>query len=116
MTTLNSITLLTKALSDSNRIRIILLLQQQEVCVCHLITILGLSPSTVSEHLSLLKKTSVLVSRKTGKWIYYSCAPKPPSYVVYFITSLTESLSKDLVILNDKNQLKILLKKGSNAC
>jgi len=44
-----------KALSDSNRIKIIKLLEQKELCVCEITTALGLAQPTVSKHLKLLE-------------------------------------------------------------
>lgn len=60
-----------KALSDSNRLRLYLALEENEICVCHLTEMLGLAPSTVSKHLSVLKQASLIESIKKGKWIYY---------------------------------------------
>ena len=59
---------ITKALADENRIRILLALHQKgELCVCHLIDLLELAPSTVSKHLFLLKNTRLIVARKDGR-------------------------------------------------
>ena len=60
-----------KALGDENRIRILLALQEGELCVCQLIELLGLAPSTVSKHLSILRSARLVESRKEGRWIYY---------------------------------------------
>jgi ArsR family transcriptional regulator, arsenate/arsenite/antimonite-responsive transcriptional repressor len=64
----------TKALSDENRIRIIGALQGRELCVCQLIELLGLAPSTVSKHLSILRNARLIDSRKQGRWMYYRLA------------------------------------------
>ena len=64
----------TKALADENRIRIIGVLKGRELCVCQLIELLCLAPSTVSKHLSILKNARLIKSRKQGRWIYYRLA------------------------------------------
>ena len=64
----------TKALADENRIRIIGALSGRELCVCQLIELLCLAPSTVSKHLSILKNARLINSRKQGRWMYYRLA------------------------------------------
>lgn len=61
----------TKALADESRIRIIGALKDRELCVCQLIELLGLAPSTVSKHLSILRSARLIESRKQGRWMYY---------------------------------------------
>ena len=45
---------ITKALSDPNRVRILLALRRGELCVCQITELFGFAPSTVSKHLSIL--------------------------------------------------------------
>jgi len=60
-----------KALGDPNRLRIMKMLEKRELCVCEIRAVLGLSNSTVSEHLSMLKSAGMILDRKDGKWINY---------------------------------------------
>ena len=60
-----------KALSDKNRLRIIKMLELKPLCVCEITDVLGLAPSTVSKHLSILKNAGLIVGKKDGKWIDY---------------------------------------------
>jgi ArsR family transcriptional regulator, arsenate/arsenite/antimonite-responsive transcriptional repressor len=64
----------TKALADESRIRILGALKGRELCVCQLIELLCLAPSTVSKHLSILKNARLIDSRKDGRWMYYRLA------------------------------------------
>ena len=48
-----------KALSDDNRVHIVAMLDGRELCVCQVIELLELAPSTVSKHLSILKQARV---------------------------------------------------------
>ena len=61
-----------KALADENRVRALMALRERELCVCEIIELLGLAPSTVSKHLSILYQAGLLESRKDGRWVYYS--------------------------------------------
>lgn len=60
-----------KALSDKNRLRIVKMLQQKQLCVCEITAILGLATSTVSKHLSILKEVEIISDTKSGKWVDY---------------------------------------------
>ena len=62
---------ITKALSDIQRLRILMMLRAGELCVCQIIAVLGLAPSTVSKHLSILSAADLVDSRKEGRWAYY---------------------------------------------
>jgi len=61
-----------KVLSDKNRIRILLLLTKKDLCVCEIQEILGVTVSTVSKHLSLLKEVGYVSDVREGKWTIYS--------------------------------------------
>lgn len=60
-----------KALADETRVRLLMALEGREVCVCQLIEMVGLAPSTVSKHMSILRHARLVESRKEGRWIFY---------------------------------------------
>jgi DNA-binding transcriptional ArsR family regulator len=60
-----------KALGDPQRVRALMALQGGERCLCQLIGLLGLSPSTVSKHMAILIQAGLVESRKEGRWVYY---------------------------------------------
>jgi ArsR family transcriptional regulator len=60
-----------KALSDPNRIRIMKMVTVRELCLCELREILGLSSSTVSKHLTILRDAGLLLDSKEGKWVNF---------------------------------------------
>ncbi len=68
---LNSETRIFKALADSNRLKIVKLLKEGELCACELTIALSSSQSTVSHHLSVLKNAGLIKERKEGKWSYF---------------------------------------------
>jgi DNA-binding transcriptional ArsR family regulator len=61
-----------KALADPTRLRLVLALQDGELCVCQLNTLFPVSPSTLSRHLAVLERAGLLRSRKYGRWVYFS--------------------------------------------
>ena len=58
-----------KAFADPVRLRLLNLLAEGEVCVCHLHEALDLPQSTVSRHLAYLRKRGLVVGRKEGLWV-----------------------------------------------
>jgi len=62
---------ITRALGDENRVRAVMALCNGELCVCQIIDVLGLSPATVSKHLSVLQQAGLILRRKEGRWAYY---------------------------------------------
>ncbi len=65
-----------KALAHENRIRILNLLAESELCVCELENILQVNQSNASRHLSKLKQVDLIKGRKKAQWIYYSLNKK----------------------------------------
>jgi ArsR family transcriptional regulator len=63
-----------KAFADPVRLRLLNLLADGEVCVCHLHEALELPQSTVSRHLAYLRKRGLVVGRKEGLWVHYRLA------------------------------------------
>ena len=60
-----------KALADRTRLRILALLGNNEVCVCHIQDSLGLPQPTVSRHLAYLRRTGIVTARRDGVWMHY---------------------------------------------
>ena len=114
---------ITRALSDENRVRILMALRHHEFCVCQITAFLDLSPSTTSKHLSVLKQARLIEGKKEGKWVYYRLADSAESYGVAreAIDWVTESIADSPAIKKDDERIeKILenekLKFGVNGC
>lgn len=93
---------ITKALADTNRLRIIMLIKDQEACVCQITEIIGNAPSTVSKHLSILKTAGLLDSYKQGRWIYYHIHKNPSIAVRMVLDFVFETLKDSKVIAQDR--------------
>ena len=63
-----------KALADKTRLRILALLGNNEVCVCHMHDSLKLPQPTVSRHLGYLRKSGLVEARRDGVWMHYQVA------------------------------------------
>ena len=60
-----------KGLAHPARLRLLGMLASGELCVCQMTAVLGLAPSTVSQHLSVLSRGSLVADRREGKLAYY---------------------------------------------
>ena len=93
-----------KALSDPNRVRVLKLLQEGELCVCEIQNVLGLAQSTVSKHMKLLEDAGLVDRKRQGTWILYSLADGSES-------PYAETMLKELPQwLNDDEELITMLK------
>lgn len=63
-----------KIFSDSTRVKILYALIQAEMCVCDISVLLGMSKSSISHQLRILKQSELVKYRKAGRVIYYSLA------------------------------------------
>ena len=68
-----------KALADGNRLRAVAALRaRDELCVCQITEMLGLSMATVSRHMNILHKAGLVEYRKEGRWVFYRLAADFP--------------------------------------
>jgi len=97
-----------KALADENRARIVLFLGTGELCVCQIVEMLGLAPSTVSKHLDVLYQAGLVDTRKDGRWVYYHLSKKPEAAGA--VAWLAKTLAEDQTVKEDRKRLKLVLK------
>ncbi len=61
-----------KIFGDSTRIRILYALFENELCVCDMAGLLGLTQTAVSHQLRILKANKLVKARREGKTVFYS--------------------------------------------
>jgi len=89
-----------KALSDSNRVKIIKLLGQKEMCVCELQGSLGTAQSTASKHLRILEEAGFVDYRKDGLWVnYFLSDGKSSPYAASLLGNLKHWLEDDSEVI-----------------
>jgi ArsR family transcriptional regulator len=95
-----------KTLSDSNRLRILKMLQTKPLCVCEITNVLGLATSTVSQHLKILKESGFILEEKDGKWVNYLLNPRPSdSRISTLLMSLDFWIADQSLIIDDKKRV-----------
>lgn len=60
-----------KALAHPGRLRVLAMLRGGALCVCQITSVLELAGSTVSAHLSDLRRARLVTEQKRGKWVQY---------------------------------------------
>ena len=84
-----------KALSDPNRIRIMKMLVDRELCMCEVREMLGLSNSTVSKHLTILRDAGLLLDSKDGRWVNFRPNDKSERKFIRSMISLIKNSFDD---------------------
>jgi DNA-binding transcriptional ArsR family regulator len=100
----------TKALADGNRLRVLMALTGGELCVCQIVELLQLAPSTTSKHMSILRQARLVESRKEGRWMYYRLPDRDaPKAVKDAIAWMRRHLAQSPQIVRDGKELKRIL-------
>ena len=60
-----------KIIGDTTRARILFALDQNEMCVCDIANVLGMSKSSISHQLGTLRRSGIVKCRKEGKEVFY---------------------------------------------
>jgi ArsR family transcriptional regulator len=100
------------AFSDPKRLRILHLLRDGELCVGDLVTILDLPQSTISRHLAYLRRSALVVTRKSGLWMYYSLSAAKSEFHRKLLDCLTACFAGVPELKKDAGRAKKLRKAG----
>ncbi len=71
-----------RVLGDRNRLAMLALLSGREMCVCEIMSALGLTQPTASRNLGMLEQAGLVLKRRRGKWAFYSAAETPLASLV----------------------------------
>ena len=95
-----------RALADETRLRILSLLRDGEVCVCHLQGSLRLPQPTISRHLAYLRKAGLAAARREGVWMHYRLAPPRSPVVKQVLESALHAMTHAESTVKDIARLK----------
>ena len=84
-----------KALSDPNRVKVVKMLQQREMCVCEIQEPLGLAQPTISKHLKILEDAGLVQSKKEGLWVSYRLSSGGSAYAASILGNLKHWIETD---------------------
>lgn len=103
---------LARAMSDESRVRALLALRSGELCVCQLIELLGLAPSTVSKHMTILVQADLVECRKKGRWHYYKIAVAGSTAARGALAWLDSALGGSAVSKQDQKTVKAICRRN----
>lgn len=86
-----------------------LLLAEEELCVCHLTEILQMVQPKVSRHLAVLREKKLLQDRRDGLWIHYRLHPGLPYWCYKILLSLSDGCINTAPYASDKKRLEAVL-------
>jgi len=82
-----------------------LLLQEEELCVCHLTGILQMVQPKISRHLAVLRENKLLLDRRSGLWIHYRLHPDLPIWCYKTLQALSTGCMSAEPYVNDRKRL-----------
>jgi ArsR family transcriptional regulator len=95
-----------KALADKTRLRILALLGNNEVCVCHIHDALGLPQPTVSRHLAYLRRSGLVAARRDGVWMHYQVSRSLEPVVQAVVNAAVDALKHVPATTQDRKQFQ----------
>lgn len=103
---LDAMTAVYAALADATRLRILSLVKDGEVCVCHIHASLGVPQPTASRHLAYLRRVGLVRGRREGIWMHYSLARPTDPVAASIVDAALHALSHTEVATRDQVRLQ----------
>jgi ArsR family transcriptional regulator, arsenate/arsenite/antimonite-responsive transcriptional repressor len=94
------------ALSDRTRLRLLNLMQKDELCVCYFPEIIGTNQPKISRHLAYLRKAGLVSVRKDWRWAHYRIVEPKNERAAKVFREILEWLKEDEEMQRD--QLKLM--------
>lgn len=98
------LSLLFAALADRTRLRLLNLMNGNEVCVCYFVEILGQSQPKISRHLAYLRRAGVVAARREGKWMHYRIVVPKHAGAARILSEALSALSEDKAMQADRTR------------
>ena len=98
------------ALADPTRLRILSLLGDEEVCVCHIHASLDVPQPTASRHLAYLRHAGLVAARRDGVWMHYRLARIDNPVVASVVQAALHALTHTTIAHKDERRLQVALK------
>ena len=110
MKDLEALTKVYAALADPTRLRILALLRDGEICVCHIHASLEVPQPTASRHLAYLRKAGLVDARREGIWMHYRLTPIADPVVAAVVAASLHALSHAEASAKDERRLQVARK------
>ena len=110
MKDLEDLTTVYSALADPTRLRILSLLGEDEICVCHIHASLEVPQPTASRHLAYLRKSGLVEARRDGIWMHYRLAEIDNPIVAAVVKAALHALTHTSIREKDERRLQLAIK------
>src|SRR6266700_3351096 len=101
-----------RLIADPTRLRVLLVLEQEELSVAELQEILGMGQSRISSHLAQLKRAGAVVDRRAGKNVYYGLKSFSRNGARGRVQELVQTMAREIPeTARDRTALKLALRK-----
>src|SRR3989440_3216872 len=99
-------------IADPTRLRVLLVLEQEELSVAELQEILGMGQSRISSHLAQLKRAGAVIDRRAGKNVYYGLKSFSRNGARGRVQELVQTVAREIPeTVRDRTALKLALRK-----
>jgi len=91
-----------KLLGDKTRLKIVAILNQHDMCVCHLVELLQTTQPNISQHLRKLKDAGFVKEERRGQWIYYSLQVSDQPYIkeaLQYLPEIEDEIQQKLQVM-----------------
>lgn len=94
-----------QALGDRIRLRLLNLMDDQEICVCYLVEILGQPQPKISRHLAYLRNAGIVTARREGKWMHYRIVMPPNAGAARVLQEILAWMKEEKSMQSDRIRL-----------
>lgn len=95
-----------RALSDRTRLRLLHLIDSQEICVCYFVEALKVSQPKISRHLAYLRRTGLVTVRKEGRWVHYRMAVPSDLFAARILRETLERVGRERDFQHDSRRME----------
>src|SRR5881398_1974901 len=101
-----------RLIADPTRLRVLLVLEEEELSVAELQEILGMGQSRISSHLAQLKRVGAVIGRRAGKNVYYGLKDIAQNGARGRVQELVQTMAHEIPdSTRDRTALKLALRK-----
>lgn len=104
-------------LSDQTRLRcMMLLMNEQEICVCEFCKILNFIQPKISRHLAYLRKSGLILDERREQWVYYKLNDNSPLWIKKILMTISNGLKNAQPFKADYEKINKLRKQNPCNC
>ena len=104
---LNRLVQIHKAIGHPVRLRLLAMLRGGPLCVCQMTVVLQLAGSTVSEHLSELRRAGLIALRQQGRWVEYRLAEEHVLDAIWPMLTDDSDVAADAVLIKELRRVPL---------